>query len=507
MRQKLVVVFLAMTMLLFLNIVPSMAQEGLTTIYSLNVQTNVDRDTQQRWRVYEKIKEEAAIDLQLIMASEGELTQKANLMLAAKEKLDIIPCLPIASGISLYNQGAVYTFTDEVLERYPNLKAAASEEAWSAVKMGDVYIGVPLQGAQVIPSLLQVRTDWLEKLGISMPETMEAYEEMLQLFSESDLDGNGKNDTIPLIANVVSELEQALLPFFTQGGAYWWYDEADGLLKPYEMDPGYADYLKTVVRWQENGWLFNEIATTSKQDKLSYVASNRVGAVAGTWTRFLYNGIELLVKSNPEASFGFCVPKDGSATAANAYSASQYAKAVTLITSSCSNPEACLALLDWQCSKEGQLLTTYGIEGENYTVNEETDKFVIVSDTPDDWNSAQYYLLYNLHEGFGPWRTDLWPLDTFTYNLMNEMNQVIKDTIPQMIPDDALVAYDVNKFEAYNRMNDLQTFLDEAKAEIMAGSMEAEEWDAIMEQWLKMGGQQLMQDKTKQYLAWISVKN
>lgn len=482
----------------------SAASGETTTIYSLNVQANVDRDTPQRWKVYEKMKEETGIDLQLVMTSESELVQKANLMLVAGEPLDIIPCISISAGITLNNQGAVYTFTDEVLDKYPNLKSAATQEAWSAVKIGGNYIGIPLQGAQVIPSMLQVRTDWLDKLGIQMPQTMDEYEQMLNLFYSSDLDGNGKNDTIPLIANTVNELEQALLPFFTSGGAYWWYDEEAQLLKPYELDPGYVEYLQRVVKWQTNGWLFNEIATTSKQDKLAFVATNRVGAVAGTWTRFLYNGIELLAKTLPDIIFEFCTPKGNSPTAANAYTASQYAKAVTLITSTSKDPEACLRLLDWQCSQEGELLTIYGFEGENYNVDEATGKFIIISDSPDDWNSAQYYLLYNLHEGFGPWRTDLWPMDTYAYNTMNRMNNDIKANIPTFIPDDALVAYDTSSFQAYNRMNDLQTFLDEAKAEIISGTMDITNWPSVMEQWQSMGGEQLMKDKTEQYLK---VKN
>lgn len=48
-----------------------------------------------------------------------------------------------------------------------------------------------------------VRQDWLDKLGISMPASMEEFENMLVLFRDSDLDGNGKNDTIPLTLSAV----------------------------------------------------------------------------------------------------------------------------------------------------------------------------------------------------------------------------------------------------------------------------------------------------------------
>ena len=205
-----------------------------------------------------------------------------------------------------------------------------------------------------------------------------------------------------------------------------------------------------------------------------------------------------MAQTIPDIQFEFVVPK-GNEHAANRYTRSQFAKGVTLITSTCENPQKALEYLDYQCSPEGQKLTTYGIEGENYTVNPENGKYVINSDSPTDWTTAQYYILYNLHEGFGPWRTDLWPLDTYTYNLMNEMNEKLKE-MDTVIPDDVLTVYDISKFKAQNKMNDLATLLAEAKGKILAGTMSSEEWGAVMDEWMKMGGEQLIQDKTQQYL-------
>ena len=49
-------------------------------------------------------------------------------------------------------------------------------------------------------------------------------------------------------------------------------------------------------------------------------------------------------------------------------------------------------------------------------------------------------------------------------------------------------------------MNDLATLLSEAKGRIFAGTMSVDEWPAVMEQWREIGGDQLMQDKTTQFL-------
>ena len=158
-----------------------------------------------------------------------------------------------------------------------------------------------------------------------------------------------------------------------------------------------------------------------------------------------------------------------------------------------------LEYLNYQCSPEGQTITSYGIEGENYTVDPGTGKYQIISDSPTDWTTAQYYILYNLHEGFGEWRTDLWPLDTYTYNLMNEMNEELK-AMDTVTPPDSITPYDVSKYEAQRSMNDLATLLSEAKGKIFAGTMSVDEWPNVMEQWKEIGGNQLIQDKTTQFL-------
>ena len=45
------------------------------------------------------------------------------------------------------------------------------------------------------PMAMFWRKDWLDKLGLEVPETLEEYEKVLTAFVEQDPDGNGKADT------------------------------------------------------------------------------------------------------------------------------------------------------------------------------------------------------------------------------------------------------------------------------------------------------------------------
>ena len=49
-------------------------------------------------------------------------------------------------------------------------------------------------------TITYVRGDWLEKLGLDIPSTWDEFSAMLRAFKDGDLDGNGKDDTIPYVA-------------------------------------------------------------------------------------------------------------------------------------------------------------------------------------------------------------------------------------------------------------------------------------------------------------------
>ena len=47
-------------------------------------------------------------------------------------------------------------------------------------------------------NVLGIRQDWLDNLGLDVPETIEEFEEVMRAFTEDDPDGNGKDDTYGL---------------------------------------------------------------------------------------------------------------------------------------------------------------------------------------------------------------------------------------------------------------------------------------------------------------------
>jgi ABC-type glycerol-3-phosphate transport system substrate-binding protein len=122
--------------------------------------------------------------------------------------LDKIP-VQIASGdladlqfcnafndIPLMMENEVIIETGPLLEQYgQNILAVTPPQAWEST----IYDGKQYAVTHNIYDLniwcSQYRKDWLDKLGLGIPETIEEYGEVLRAFAKGDPDGNGQDDT------------------------------------------------------------------------------------------------------------------------------------------------------------------------------------------------------------------------------------------------------------------------------------------------------------------------
>lgn len=90
---------------------------------------------------------------------------------------------------------------DELIDQYaPNIKRVLEEHpeyvAGSAASDGKLYF---------IPNLYEgrasmgfyIRKDWLDRLGLSIPTTVDELYEVLKAFREQDPNGNGRKDEVP----------------------------------------------------------------------------------------------------------------------------------------------------------------------------------------------------------------------------------------------------------------------------------------------------------------------
>lgn len=145
-----------------------------------------------------------------ICASGDEYSQKVTLAIASDDLPDLL-YLPVAEYSQLAEAGKLAPL-DDVLEQYgseltkKNLNSDGGK-ILEAAKRNDVLYGIPSGNAERIPSqFLWIRKDWLDKLGLDVPKTLDDVVEVARAFKNDDPDGNGVDDTWGLgVCNEMSD--------------------------------------------------------------------------------------------------------------------------------------------------------------------------------------------------------------------------------------------------------------------------------------------------------------
>ncbi|MCU6790892.1 extracellular solute-binding protein [Paenibacillus sp. WQ 127069] len=132
-----------------------------------------------------------------------EYNSKLDLFLASNELPDILVVtsekyLPVVNAAK---QGVFWDLTPLLgdYKDYPNLKKIIPERAKFLTIDGKLYTLPRTRGK--LDTIVQIRKDWLDKVGLPLPTTIDEFNVALKKIVESDPDGNGKKDTIGMQFN------------------------------------------------------------------------------------------------------------------------------------------------------------------------------------------------------------------------------------------------------------------------------------------------------------------
>lgn len=140
-------------------------------------------------------------------------------------------------------------------------------------KLYTLYQERPIGRAAVI-----FRRDWLKKLGLPEPKTVQQLDQVVRAFAGRDPDGNGRNDTYGLFLNDVyvnTELPDWLC--IANGGANVW-EVKDGKFTPTFTTQPYIDGLDLIRSWYRDRILNQDfIALKAVQDTHDAFMAQRSG--------------------------------------------------------------------------------------------------------------------------------------------------------------------------------------------------------------------------------------
>ena len=303
-----------------------------------------------------------------------------NIMLASGTYPDIIYAPSnYPGGIAKLVQDGVAIKLNDLIDQYaPNYKKILNDnpEIRKQVVLDDGTIAkfpqIDIDLHRIAYSGQMVREDWLNKVGLKQPTTIDEWYTVLKAFKDKDPNGNGVNDEIPLGDR--GDGLGSIGSFATSWGILadrFQINAKTGKVTFGPLEPGFKDYVATMNKWFKEGLIDSEFAATDKKAFEAKFAKNTIGAYGGVITGI--NAFKDQMKGSlPDFKLIGVAPPIG--PAGKSYSNhSQMVQNVPLdgvfISSQAKDPVAAVKLLDFMIGPEGSDLQNWGIEGKSYTTN------------------------------------------------------------------------------------------------------------------------------------------
>lgn len=202
-----------------------------------------------------------------------------------------------------------------VYEQYasPDLKKmydATNGKAFDTATFDGKLLALPNLNVDEDPiQLLWVRQDWLDKLGLKPPQTVDELAAIAKAFIERDPDGNGKADTFGLMGDSANMFG----PIYSAYQAYpgLWQKDSEGKVIYGTTTPQMKEALAKLRDMYAQGLLDKEYAI--RKDTSELINGGRAGLVTYAGWSFPWWGIYDSIKNNPGAEWkAYALPLDGS---------------------------------------------------------------------------------------------------------------------------------------------------------------------------------------------------
>jgi len=234
--------------------------------------------------------ERLGIKIKYLWTSNTDYKQRINVAIASGELPDIfsvdslqlkqlVEAGQIADLSQVFEQYAS-PLTKEIISGDPNQMNSAT---FGGKLMALPRAGSPYDSSQV----LWIRADWLKKLGLPEPQTMEDVFNIAAAFTTQDPDGNNKNDTFGLA--LTKDLHNGgfanLQGFFNGFHAYSdiWVKDDSGKLVYGSVQPEMKSALAKLQEMYKNGIIDKEFAVKDGSKVMEALVSGKIGMSYGAW--------------------------------------------------------------------------------------------------------------------------------------------------------------------------------------------------------------------------------
>jgi putative aldouronate transport system substrate-binding protein len=361
------------------------------------------------WAAYQIIKDELKVNLKLVLLPSTQSDQDTKINAAAAS--NSLPDVFFASRdtwFKLVGAGLVAK-VDDLLPLMPVRTAShySDPDRNRLVTIDGAMYGLPDPGAMPMTDGLVIRQDWLDKLNLKAPTTLDEFMTVAKAFTTKDPDGNGKNDTYGFCAFV----DGSGLTAMGVGPRFDWVYGAYGVAGIFNLSSAanfgfnvrnnaYMQATQFIRTMNQEGIIDPDWPTLKKDEFRARWKQGSCGMMhenfAALSTQSNYKAFD---ENFPTGQWSVLVPPKGpngdSADGTVILSARIYAISQKAIDDG--KGPAIARLLEWMASDEGYYLLGFGQKGVNYNLDDNGN--ITLDGLPDPakaWTKAEMQPLTQL---------------------------------------------------------------------------------------------------------------
>lgn len=324
--------------------------------------------------ILQKYEELTGVHIEWTSIPSSARNEKMTLAISSGELPDVFFKFGVsAANLQTYGDSGDFLDLAPLLEEYaPNFMAYAAKnpDVLASITSPDGHIySLPAIGeapASRMAKKLYYNQEWMDKLGLEQPSTMDELYAVLKAMRENDPNGNGEKDEVPMTESVSTlyQLFGGLYGCFNRGNQSTEYDvdPETGLVRHTKTSNAFRQALEFMHKLYEEGIIDQECITFKDATAVGYATQDRLGVYLATnlalmpadamaiWTpasTYVEGAIWPLMRSHLRSVGAF------------------------VITADCEYPEVALRWVDYFYSDEGVAYYHYGVEGDTYVKNED----------------------------------------------------------------------------------------------------------------------------------------
>ena len=299
-------------------------------------------------------------------------TAKAAMLAGTQELPDALfkANLTTRETAEWYAAGKLIDLKPYLAEHAPNLWALLeSHPEWmEAVTLptGEI-VALPAMDEAQFTNAMWINSVWLQMIGKPAPTTAEELTEVLRAFRDRDMNGNGKrDDETPLTFSSMWDLRFLGHAFGINANDYYvTMDEAGKVSEVLTTEANRAFLTWLHQLWEEN--LLDKMGFTGVRD-MSLSMSDEKEVVYGV---ALSSSPVQLVEVEAMKQYTLLEPLTYEGKQVYRDLTGDVIRGTFAITSACDDPAALLRWVDYLYTEEGFILSEAGLEGEEFTINED----------------------------------------------------------------------------------------------------------------------------------------